>query len=260
MQPGPTLSSQVPYGNNVKAGHYVKSGDARIYYEVYGKGRPVVILHGGIFGSTYEMAQFIDSLSPQYQVIAISNRGHGKSEMGSGLATFEQKAKDIYKVIHAVTSDSVIVLGFSDGAYSGYYLASLYPEKVKKLIAIGAGEWTKGSRTFSLTAKQAFAMDSLYYKQQLALRPDPEKIDLWFSSINTYYNSVSIGKEILSSIHCPVLLIAGDRDQNAPIKTVIAACDMIPKVQLSIIPNAPHTAFLVNFPAVWDGIVPFLKQ
>ena len=260
MQTAASRADQIPYGNNLKAGHYVKTGDARVYYEVYGKGKPIVILHGGVFGSTIEMAQFIDSLSLKYQVIAVSTRGHGKSEMGTGLPTYEQKTKDIYAVIQAVTNDSVTVLGFSDGAYTGYYLAVLYPEKVKKLIAIGAGEWAKGSRTFNLTAKQAFGMDSLYYKQQLALRPEPEKIDLWFSSLNTYYNSVGIGKEILSKIHCPVLLIAGEHDQNAPLKTVIAAYEMIPNVQLSIIPNAPHPAFLINFPAVWAGIVPFLKQ
>ena len=102
-------------------------------------------------------------------------------------------------------------------------------------------------------------MDSLYWKQQLALMPEPEKIDQWFSSLNTYYNSVNVGKEILSKINCPVLLIAGENDQNAPLKTILAAYDMIPNVQLSIIANAPHPAFLVNFPAVWAGIVPFLK-
>ena len=58
-----TEPSKIPYGNNPKVGHYANAGDAKIYYEVYGKGEPFVLLHGGIFGATIEMAQLIDSLS-----------------------------------------------------------------------------------------------------------------------------------------------------------------------------------------------------
>lgn len=260
MQVAPSPANESPFGNNPNAGHYIHTGDARIYYEVYGKGKTIVILHGGVFGSTYEMAQFIDSLSKNYQVIAVSTRGHGKSEMGTGLPTYEQKAMDVSTIIQAVTKDSVTVLGFSDGAYTGYFLAAIYPSKVKRLITIGAGEWSKGARTFNLNSKMAFSMDSVYWKQQRALMPEPQKIDHWFSSLNQYYNSVVVGKEIFGKLHCPVLMMAGERDQNAPLKSVIAAYYMIPNARLSIIPNAPHTAFLTNFPAVWAGIVPFIKQ
>ena len=260
MQVSPSKAGATPYGNNPKAGHYLNTGDAKIYYEVYGKGKPIVVLHGGVFGSTYEMAQFIDSLSKKYQVIAISTRGHGKSEAGSEKPDYERKAKDVNAIIGHVTKDSAVVLGFSDGAYTGYYLAGRYPEKVKNLIAIGAGEWKQGSRTINVTRESAFAMDSLYWKQQLALMPEPQKLDQWFSTTRQYYNSVTIGKEILSRIHCPVLVMAGERDENAPLKTVLSAYDLIPNAQLGIIPNAPHPVFLVNFPAVWACIVPFLKQ
>ncbi|MBS7565469.1 alpha/beta hydrolase [Mucilaginibacter sp. Bleaf8] len=260
MQAAPTPPDATPYGNNPKAGHYLNTGNAKIYYEVYGKGKPFVILHGGVFGSTYEMGRFIDSLSKSYQVIAISTRGHGKSEMGSSEPTYEQKANDVNAILNTVTKDSAIALGFSDGGYTGYYFAGIYPNKVRKLITIGAGEWLKGSRSFNITRKDAFGLDSLYWKQQMALNPHPEKFDDWLVSINQYYNNVNISKEVFGKVHCPVLLMAGELDQNATLKTVIAAYYMFPKVELAIIPNAPHPAFQVNFPAVWADIVPFLQQ
>ncbi|MBD1362617.1 alpha/beta hydrolase [Mucilaginibacter sp. ZT4R22] len=260
MQAGPNPPKAVPYGNNPKAGHYLNTGNARIYYEVYGKGKPFVVLHGGVFGSTYEMGRFIDSLSKSYQVIAISTRGHGRSEMGTTEPTYEQKANDVNAILNAVAKDSAIVLGFSDGGYTGYYFAGLYPDKVKKLITIGAGEWLKGSRSFNITRKDAFELDSLYWKQQLALNPHPEKFDEWLVSINQYFNTVNISREVFGKVRCPVLLMAGELDQNATLKTVIAAYYMFPKVQLAIIPNAPHPAFQVNFPAVWADIIPFLQQ
>ncbi len=77
------VGSSTPYGNNEKAGHYVQSGDARLYYEVYGKGTPVVVLHGGGVGTPYEMGCIIDELRKNHEVIVMSTRGHGRSEIGS---------------------------------------------------------------------------------------------------------------------------------------------------------------------------------
>ena len=94
MQVKPSPAGSIQYGNNPKAGKYANAGDAKIYYEVYGKGKPLVVLHGGGMGSTYEMCQFIDSLSNDYQVIAISTRGHGKSEIGNSPVTSGQRAND----------------------------------------------------------------------------------------------------------------------------------------------------------------------
>jgi pimeloyl-ACP methyl ester carboxylesterase len=260
MQTSPSAANAIPYGNNKAASHYIQSDDAKIYYEVYGKGKPLVVLHGGVFGSTLEMGQLIDSLSKSYRVIAVSTRGHGRSEMGKGAPSYPQKARDVNAVIKAETKDSVTVLGFSDGAYTAYYLAGEFPEKVKKVIAIGAGEWKKGSRTFNITRQMVFGLDSLYWKQQMTIRPEPQNIDSWFVSINTYYNSLQVGKEVFQKVKCPMLLLAGELDQNAPLPTVIAAYHLFPKVQLGIIPNAPHPAFQTNFNAVWADILPFLQQ
>ncbi|ARK11109.1 alpha/beta hydrolase [Fibrella sp. ES10-3-2-2] len=259
-QATPSPSGSIPYGNNSKAGRYITAGDARIYVEVYGKGRPLVVLHGGGYGSTYEMATFVDSLSKTYQVIAISTRGHGRSEIGSTPMTYEQKANDVYAVIQAMTSDSVTVLGFSDGAYTGYKLASMYPARVRKLVAIGAGEQVPGLRKVILDTGTAFRLDSLYWKQQLSLMPEPGRLQEYWTKLADFYNTMTASKTLFASIKCPVLVLSGERDQNAPLATVIAAYQMIPNSQLSIIPNAPHPVFLVNFPAVWASVSPFLNQ
>jgi pimeloyl-ACP methyl ester carboxylesterase len=260
FQTTPSPAGAIQYGNNPKAGHYADTGDGKIYYELYGKGEPLVILHGGTLGSTYEMAGFIDRFSKFYHVIAISTRGHGKSEIGNAPFTLEQRANDVLAVINAVTNDSVIVLGFSDGAYSGYTLASMYPKRVKKLIAIGAGEMKPGPGTFNLTSKSIFALDEPYWQQQLKVMPEPKRVDEFFAKQSDLYNGLTASKELFTSIKCPVLVMAGERDQNAHLSTVIAAYYMLPNSQLAIIPNATHTVFLENFPAVWESIIPFLGK
>jgi pimeloyl-ACP methyl ester carboxylesterase len=259
MQTASSPANVIPYGANPKAGHYVNVGDTKIYYEVYGKGQPIVMLHGGILGTTYDFAQLIDSLSKRYQVIAISTRGHGKAELGTTPFSYKQRANDALAVIKAVTKDEIIVFGFSDGGYTGYELASMYPEKVKKLIVIGASE-RNPSMAFKLnfTLEAAFKMDSAFIKQQRALMPEPGRFQEVFSSVGDFYNKhLLVDKALLSKIKCPVLIMAGDRDPFNDVQQVVNAAKMLPNSVLAIIPNATHSAFEENFPAVWHQWYPF---
>ncbi len=252
--------NKIPYGNNPEAGHYVQTKDAKIYYEVYGKGQPIVLLHGGLFGSTVEFADFIDQLKQNFQVIAISTRGHGKSELGTEPLTLEQRATDAMTVINAVTKDSVIVLGFSDGGYSAYKLGAMYPERVKKMIVIGAGEVRPGLREFKFTAKMAMEMDKPFWEQQLKLMPEPNRVEDLFTQVANCYNNVTVSKELLSTIKCPVLVMAGDKDGGNPVERVVSAARFIPNHQICIIPNTGHGCHNDNFAASWASIVPFLKN
>jgi pimeloyl-ACP methyl ester carboxylesterase len=256
----PNVVNKIPYGNNPQTGRYVQTKDAKIYYEVYGKGQPIVLLHGGLFGSTVEFADFIDQLKQNYQVIAISTRGHGKSELGKEPLTLEQRANDAMTVINAVTKDSVIVLGFSDGGYSAYKLGAMYPERVKKMIVIGAGEIRPGFREFKFTAKQAMEMDKPFWEQQLKLMPEPNRVEDLFTQVANCYNNVTVSQSLLSTIKCPVLVMAGDKDDGNPVERVVSAARFIPNHQISIIPNTGHGCHNDNFPAAWASIEPFLKK
>lgn len=253
--------SQVPYGNNAQAGHYVKADDARIYYEVYGKGEPVLVLHGGGVGCTYEMGRFIDELSKDHLVIAPSTRGQGKSEIGVKPITYVQKAEDMMAAVNQVTRKPMVILGFSDGAYTAYKIAAMYPDRVKKVIAIGAGENIPGLRKIPMNTLADFAaFDKRFIDEKVALCPELEKLPDFLNRYFTFFNNERISKELFNSIRCPVLVIAGELAPNAPLDTVINAYKMIPNAQLAIIANAPHQVFITNFEAVWANVKPFLQD
>jgi pimeloyl-ACP methyl ester carboxylesterase len=259
MQPSSVIN-KIAYGNNSAAGHYVKSDDAKIYYEVYGKGQPIVLLHGGLFGSTIEMSNFIDSISKNFQVIAISTRGHGKSDIGSTPLTLEQRAKDVLNVINQVTKEKVILLGFSDGGYTSYKFGSMYPDRVIKMIVIGAGIVYPGLRDFNFNITQAINLDTAYWKQQRTLMPEPIRLEEVFQKIRNCYNQLTVSKDLLGAIKCPVLVMAGDRDEVNTVQNVLNAALLIPNHQIAIISNAGHPAFIDNFTAAWACISPFLKE
>jgi len=256
-----TTPGPVPYGNNPEAGHYFNAGDAKLYYEVYGKGKPLVMLHGGVYGYISEFQTFIPKLAENYQVICIATRGHGKSEIGKGPVTYKQRAEDAYKLIRSITQDSVVVLGFSDGGYSGLKLAALYPQLVKKLIAIGASDIPKNNtrQKFNYTSANLMKESPEFFKARVALMPEPERWNESLSQLNKLYNEDYISSETFSKIKCPVLVMSGDRDDNHSLEALVKCVKAIPKAQLSIIPGCSHVVFFCNFPAVWEAISPFLK-
>jgi pimeloyl-ACP methyl ester carboxylesterase len=257
FQPQNVVNS-IPYGANSDVGKYVQSKDAKIYYEIYGNGQPVVLLHGGLFGSIMEFSDLIDKLKANFQVIAISTRGHGKSEIGTEPLTLDQRANDALAVINTVTKDSVIVIGFSDGGYSAYNFGAMYPERVKKMIVIGAGELRPGLRAFNLTAKQAIEMDKPFWEQQLTLMPEPARLEDLFTQVANCYNHVTVSKDLLSRIKCPVMVVSGDQDGGNPVERVVSAARYIPNHQICIIPNAGHGCHNDNFSAFWESVAPFL--
>jgi pimeloyl-ACP methyl ester carboxylesterase len=111
------MAQTIEYGNNRGTGNYLKMKDStRIYYEVYGSGKPLVLLHGGLYGDISEYGKLIPALAKQFMVIAIGTRGHAKSEIGRKPYTYHMMAEDAYAIIRYVTKDSILLLGFSDGA------------------------------------------------------------------------------------------------------------------------------------------------
>lgn len=251
--------AQIPYGNNPAAGKYVNVGDAKLYYEVYGKGAPVVMLHGGVYGGIDEYEPFLGPLSEKFQVICIATRGHGRSEMGKGPFTWQQRADDAYKVIRSITKDSVMVLGFSDGGYAGYKLAASYPELVKKLIVIGASDRPNGGiEKYYYSSEMLLGQSKEYFEGRLKIMPQPERWNECLQYLNKLYNEETLSIETFSKIKCPTLVMGGDRDGGHPVEKLTIAHRNIKNSQLSIVPNCGHVVFYCNFPSLWEGIKPFL--
>ena len=249
-------SSTTPYGDNSVAAHRAQAGDAKIYYEVYGKGEPILLLHGGGLGSAYEMGCFADAFRADHQVIVMSTRGHGRSEIGHTPFTLEQRADDIKAVLKdARINRPVTIIGFSDGGYSAYAFAAKFPKDVKKIATIGSGEVLLTNKFFVFDLEAWKKYDADFIAQQQALMPEPDRWQEMLRMYEEMWNSTVVSKEIFSKIKCPVLLINGERDQNSPLLTAFAAYYELPDARLSIIPAAPHDA-----DAVMSVVKPFVEE
>ena len=227
------LAQQTPpvnYGNNPQAGNYFNNNGVKVYYEVYGEGKPLVILHGN-GGSIGSRAAFIEEFSKKYKVIAFDNRCHGKSDCPVGYLTYEQMADDVDKVLQHLGIDSAYVWGHSDGGIVGLLLAIHYPDKVKKLLATGANLRPDSTAVepglFPLlnVMEERAKADSVRYKQFLLLVQQPH-----------------IPLSDLHKIKSDVLIMAGDRDAIR-IEHTIEIFKNIPGALLCILPGTTHFVY-----------------
>lgn len=256
---GDAKGVKTPYGDNLKAGNYVQAGDAKIYYEVYGKGEPILILHGGGVGSPYELGKLIDELRKNHKVILMSTRGHGRSEIGHSPLTYEQKANDALTVLNAISREPVQVIGFSDGAYTAYKLAAMNPARVERIVAIGAGTLKAGYFGDSMKISDLEKIDAAFVEYEKTIMPEPERWQEFFDGYMKFWHDMSVGEEIFGAINCPVLLVVGDEDDHAPIITVLEAHQMLKNSRLCVVPKAWHSAFLDNYEVTAAAIRQFVN-
>jgi pimeloyl-ACP methyl ester carboxylesterase len=212
------------YGSNPKAGHYADVRGFKMYYEIYGKGEPLLLIHGN-GGSGNNFSGQIPYFSKHYQVILADSRAHGKSVDPADSLSYEMMAEDFNALLDVLKIKSCNVIGWSDGGNNGLLLAIHHPDKVKKLAITGANIWID-ARAFpaDLLELPDILLDSLSKLQQT-----PE-----------IKNAIKVWKLVYTT-----LVIGGDHDIILPKHSLLIA-ENIPQSTLWILPNSGHST-LINY-------------
>lgn len=210
------------YGKS-KKGKYVDTGDATIYYESYGKGTPLLLLHGNN-GNISDFYNQIPLLSKYFEVIAIDTRGQGRStDMSTADYSYELFAADLLKVIESNGWKKVSIIGWSDGGNTGLIFNSQHPDRVNKLVTIGSNLEPSGVSEDLLAE----------FEKQLAEKKGNLRL------VRLMLNHPHINSAQLASIQNEVLVIAGSEDVIKKEHTQLIH-ESIKDSDIEIIPDATH--------------------
>src|SRR5687767_11521031 len=113
---------------------YAPVNGLKLYYEVYGAGRPLVLLHGAFNTIDMAFAGLIPELAKTRQVIAVEMQGHGRTADIDRPFSFESMADDVAGLLKYLKTDSADIFGYSMGGGIAWQLAIRHPQLVKKLI------------------------------------------------------------------------------------------------------------------------------
>ncbi len=248
----------VVYGANPRAGHVVRVNDIRMYYEEYGRGRPLVLMHGN-GGSIHDLRFQIPEFAGRYRVIAVDSRAQGLSTDSDLELSFSLMASDVAALLDSLGIDSAYVLGWSDGGIVALELALRYPRRVSKLVAVGANFVPDStalpqSMIEEMRASSFASLDSASRAGVIAHSHFPERAGLIFDKLNRLdLEHPHLTIDQLRSIRVPALVMAGDHDIIIDTHT-LALFHALPDARLCIMPGADH-GFLLGKPALANRII-----
>ena len=221
------------FGENKDAGKFADIRGFKIYYESYGKGEPLLLIHGN-GGSIKSFVNQIPYFSKSYRVIVPDSRAQGKSFDSRDSLSYEMMADDLDALLEKLNLKQVNVIGWSDGGINGLLLAMRHPDKVKKLAVTGANLWPDTTAVEPYIVKLSIdAADSLSKLK----RTPAVQARLKLANLLAYQPHIKL--EELHRIKCPSLIIGGDHDVIRPEHT-LAIAKAIPHSYIWILPNSGH--------------------
>ena len=263
-------------GQQVKpaANGYAPVNGIKVYYEVYGEGRPVVLLHGAFMTIEGNWGQLIPELSKTRKVIAIEMQGHGHTPYSDRELSFPAMASDVQGVMDYLKIDSADVVGYSMGGEVAYQFAIQSPKRLRKLVIISSTYKSTGwlpevSNAFKSFKPEFFANSPLHAAYD-AVAPDKTKWTAFLTQMFAFASTpFDFGDDNVAKISAPVLIIAGDNDgldKVELIKTykllgggVSADMGPMPKSHLAIVPAQSHVRLMMQTETILSYLNDFLK-
>jgi len=253
---------------------YVPVNGIKVYYEVYGEGRPLVLLHGAFYTIQMNWGQLIPELSKTRKVIAIELQGHGHSPFSDRKMDFPTLASDVEGVMNYLKVDSADVAGYSMGGSVAYQFAIQYPKRVTKLVIISSTYKSSGWRPEVTNAfknfKPEFFSNSPLKAAYDAVAPDKTKWTMFLEHMIVFAGTpFDMGDSNIAKLTMPVLIISGDNDGLDKIELmktyqllgggVSADLGPMPKSHLAIVPSQGHVSLMMQTKTILDYLDGFLK-
>ena len=245
--------------NNVK-GAYASLGELKMYYELHGAGRPLVLLHGAFMsGDAYP------TLAADRQTIAVDLQGHGRTADIERPFTFEQMADDTAELLKLLNIEQTDVFGYSLGAKVGLALAIRHHALVRRLAIYGASYKSfEESLTpdmleiFKKVTPETFAPEPLREPYE-KLSPAPNFVGLAAKILDSMKSFQGFSPAQMQAVKAEVWLGAGDR-RDVNLAHIVEMHNLIPNSQLAVFPNTDHVIMMTNPDKVLVSVKEFLDN
>jgi len=253
---------------------YAPVNGIKVYYEVYGEGRPIVLLHGAFYTIQMNWGQLIPELSKTRKVIAIEMQGHGHTPYSDRKLDLATLASDVVAVMNYLKVDSADVAGYSMGGSVAYQVAIQNPKRVKKLVIISSTYKSSGWRPEVNNAFKGFKpefFDNTPLKAAYdAVAPDKTK---WIKFVGQMLafagTSFDMGDSNIAKLPMPVLIISGDNDGLDKVELMktyqllggglSADLGPMPKSHVAIVPSQGHVSLMMQTNIILSYLDGFLK-
>ncbi len=252
---------------------YAPVNGLKMYYEIYGEGKPVVLLHGAFNTININWALLIPELSKKRKIIAIEFQGHGRTADIERSFSFESFSDDVAALLKYIKIDSADVMGYSMGGGVALQMAIRRPEMVKKLIITSAAYkyegWTPETRAILPQLAPHFFEGTPIKTEYDSLAPGKKDFAALVNKMKALVATpYDFGTEKIKAIKSPTLIISADGDGVLPEHVVemfrlrkggyMVDFGPVPNTQLAIFPGTSHIRVMFHADWLLSMINPFL--
>lgn len=217
----------------------INVNNINLYYEIYGKGTPVILVHGN--GETHQIFDvLINKLKNNYTVYAVDSRCHGKSEKTEKIS-YDLMAEDMICFIKKLKINKPIFYGFSDGGIIGLLIAINEPKLLSKLIVSGANLNPNGISKVILILSKIF-----YFVTRNKL-------------VRMMVKEPNISIKDLEKINIPTYVLAGEKDVIKEDHTRLIA-ENIKNSTLEIVPKENHSSYIVHSEKIYNILKKYIDK
>jgi pimeloyl-ACP methyl ester carboxylesterase len=256
---------------------YVTANGVRYYYEIRGRGEPLLLLHGGL-GNINMFAPGIPELVKSRQVIAVDLYGHGRTALTDRPMSLIDMGDDMATIIKQLGYNQVDALGYSMGGGVAFRLAVQHPALVRRLALVSAGFSQDGfypemlPQQAAVSSKMAEQMKGTpMYQSYVAVAPRKEDFPKLLDKMGEFMSKPYDFSEDVKRLSMPTLLVFGDSDMYR-LEHVIKFYELLgggqkdagwmrenmAKNRLAILPNVTHYEMAIS-PALVPTVLPFLN-
>jgi pimeloyl-ACP methyl ester carboxylesterase len=231
----------------------------KIWYAVFGRGQPVVLLHGGLANANYWGHQ-VRALDKHYQVIVMDSRGHGRSSRDAKPYGYDLMASDVLGLMDHLGIEKAAIVGWSDGAIIGLDIAMHHPERVTKLFAFAANSDPSGVADVAKSEvfNSFIARAGEEYK---GLSPTPTEYKAFVDQITKMWGTQPHWTDAdLERIHVPTWIADADHDEAIKRENTEFMAAHVPGAGLLIEPDVSHFSFLQDPQQFTDHVLHFLDH
>jgi pimeloyl-ACP methyl ester carboxylesterase len=252
LPPTPTLP---PSG---KSG-FANVNGIRLWYAEFGSGPAVIMLHGGLANADYWGLQ-VRALVPNYHVIVMDSRGHGRSSRSEAPIGYDLMSSDVIALMDYLHIDKAALVGWSDGAIIGLDIAIHHPERLTRLFAFAANSNPSGVKDVEQSPVFT-AFIARAATQYAHLSPTPTGYKSFLADIqHMWATQPHFTDAQLSHITLPTWIADGDHDEAIKREDTDHIASAIPGAGELILPEVSHFAFLQDPTMFNETLLHFLSE
>jgi pimeloyl-ACP methyl ester carboxylesterase len=238
----------------VQQGQYVQANGLNIYYEEFGGGEPLILLHGAMGTGATQWETHIPFLSSHFRVIMPDARGHGKTDSLGEEIRLPMLTDDVAAFIDTLNLGESFFCGWSTGGDTAIDLGMRYPNLVRAMVVGGVVHRVTETYLESLRAMGVEGPGEVNAEQTEGAMPQfvellravhPKGPDYWITLLTQLSHKFTEPTlppiDSLRKMAAPTLIIWGDRDQFLPVEQAVELYRLIPNAELAVVPNADHS-------------------